>query len=553
MLVAVVACNKDTGNTSSQQSGGGSSDSGSSGGGGDSSSGGSDSSGGSGSGGSSDSGSSSGSGSGGGGDSSGSSGGASANEGRTLNIAVGQDSGTLNPLRMTGGFAFVPFYYMDNLFSIMEDGSYKWCVAENIEEISEIHSTLYVRKGIKFSNGNPLTAEDVMFSMEQCAADPQFALNVKAVDFVNTKVIDEYTIDLWYTEFNAGQEPGFPSMVILDKESWDEAEMARNPVGSGPYIVTDYVINSHVTLEAKEDYWQGAPEVKRIVLKVINEEAQIVNALEVGEVDIASVPISEVDYVKSLGYNVSMGGGYNLVTLFSMLPGNPLDSKEARYAMCYAIDRQSIADILYNGLSTITDYPCSHMLLDFEERFLNMHDTYSIGYNPAKAKELAEQAGLVGKKIRIITNGSAIYNTTAEIVQSNLMDIGVDAEIVNYEQATYFPTMMDASNFEIAIFTPATPVYLACDTIGMYLTFISLGWSGPDRDEYGRLSMGALTTYDLEARRGLLYEALQYFVDFCPWYGVCEVVNASAMSKDVVVKARTFGGGYRVLDLGWAN
>jgi len=525
MLAAVAACNKDKGETSAPPAGG-----------------------------SSEPGASSNSGTGGGQASEpGSSAGTSIDSNRTLNIAVGQDSGTLNPLRMTGGFAFVPFYYMDNLFSIMEDGSYKWSVAEAIDEISEIHSTLHVRKGITFSNGNALTADDVMFSMEQCAADPQFALNVKAVDFENTKVLDDYTIDLWYTQFNAGQEPGFPSMVILDKESWDEAEMARNPVGSGPYLVTEYVINSHVTLKAREDYWAGAPAIKNIVLKVINEDAQIINALEIGEVDIASVPISEVPYVESCGYNVSMGGGYNLVTLFSMLPGNPLDSKEARYAICHAIDRQAIADILFNGLSTVTDYPCSHMLLDFETRFLNMNDTYSIGYNPEKAKELAEKAGLMDKTIRIITNGSTQYNTVAEIVQGNLIDIGIKADIINYEQATYFPTMMDASNFEIAIFGPATPVYLICDTIGMYPTFIPLGWEGPDRDEYNRLSMGALTTFDPEARRSLLYDALKYFVDFTPWYGLCEVVNASAMSPDVVVGQRTFGGGYRVIDLSWAN
>ena len=531
MLMAVAAsCNKDKNETSAPPPSGGASDSGApaTGGGGGSSSPGTSSE-------------------------PGSIGGAAIDPNRTLNIAVGQDSGTLNPLRMTGGFAFVPFYYMDNLFSIMEDGSYRWSVATGIDEISEIHATMHIREGITFSNGNVLNAEDVMFSMEQCAADPQFALNVKAVDFVNTKVLDEYTIDLWYTEFNAGQEPGFPSMVILDKESWDEAEMARNPIGSGPYLVTDYVTNSHVTLKAREDYWAGAPNIKNIVLKVINEEAQIINALEIGEVDIASVPISEVSYVESCGYNVSIGGGYNLVTLFSMLPGNPLESKEARYAVSHAIDRQAIADILFNGLSTVTDYPCSQMLLDFETRFLNMHDTYSIGYNPERAKELAEQTGLLGKTIRIITNGSSQYNTVAEIVQGNLIDIGIDAKIINYEQATYFPTMMDASNYEIAIFGPATPVYLICDTVGMYLTFISLGWSGPDRDEYGRLSMGALTTYDVEARRALTYDTLKYFVDFCPWFGLCEVVNASAMSPDVVVNARTFGGGYRVTDLAWAN
>ena len=456
------------------------------------------------------------------------------NSDRTLNVVAMQDSGTLHPLGVTGGFLNSLYAFYEPLYDTRADGSRMWMLATALDRISDIQYTLTIREGVTFSNGNPLTAEDVMFSMELCAADPQFALNVKVVDFEKTSVTGDYTIDLWYTSYNASQEPGFASMFIIDKESYDEVALASQPVGTGPYVVEDYVTNSHLTLSAREDYWGGEVAVKNLRFIVINEEAQIVNALETGDADIANVPIADVDYVKSLGYNVEVtNAGYNYVTMYSLLPGTPLESKEARWAVSMAINREAIIDVIYDGYSTITDYPSSHGMADMEDRYLNMHETYSTGYDPTRAAELAEQAGIVGSKLRIITNGATATNTIAEMIQADLLAIGVNAEIVNYDQATYFGTLMDASNFEIAIFTPSAPSMLAVDILAMYLTFIPLGWEGADRDLYGELSQDAIATYDAKERGEKLYEALKIFVDYDPWYGLCEIVNSRAVSADL--------------------
>ncbi|MCL2125493.1 MAG: ABC transporter substrate-binding protein [Oscillospiraceae bacterium] len=471
---------------------------------------------------------------------------------RTLNIASMQDSGTLYPLGVTGGFIGVLYGFYEPLWDTRLDGSRKWVLATGYDMISDLEYTLTLREGIKFSNGNAMTAEDVMFSMELCSENPQFALNVKVIDFEKTKVTSDYTIDVWYTEFNASQEPGFPSLLIMDKESYDELSLSMNPIGTGPYVVTDYVVNSHLTLKARDDYWGGEVPIKNIQFKVINEDAQVINALEVGEIDMASIPVAEVDYVKSLGYSVTAApGGFNMVTMFSMLPGQPLESKEARWAVCHAIDRQAIADILFNGMSTIVDYPGSANMIDYEPRFSNLSEIYSIGYNPQRARELAEQTGLIGKTIRIITNGSTAYNTIAEIVQGGLLDIGVNAEIINYDQATYFPTMMDASNFEIAIFNPAAPSWMAVDVLAMYLTFIPLGWSGPDRDLYGELSMGAIGTANEAERQNKLFEAIKMFSDLVPWYGLCESVGARAQNSELVGVEYFMPGSIYYQDISW--
>jgi ABC-type transport system substrate-binding protein len=139
----------------------------------------------------------------------------------------------------------------------------------------------------------------------------------------------------------------------------------------------------------------------------------------------------------------------------------------------------------------------------------------------------------VGKSLRIITNGSPDYITIAEIVQGNLLDIGINSEIINYDQATYFSLLMDESNYDIAIFNPAAPSVMAVDILGMYLTFIPLGWHDAERDRYGEMSMKALATYDPKARGDLIYEYLPIFLDNTPWYGLCEGVSMRAVSKDL--------------------
>lgn len=463
-----------------------------------------------------------------------STGGADANEGRVLNILAMQDSGTLHPLGVTGGFITPLYGFYEPLYDTHTDGTRKWVLATGLDRVSDIQWTLTIREGVTFSNGNPLTAEDVMFSMELCADSPQFALNVKAVDFEKTSVVNDYTIDLWYTEYNASQEPGFASMLILDKESYDEVALSLTPIGTGPYVVTEYTVNSHLKMTARDDYWGDPVNIKDLHFKVINEEAQIVNALEMGELDIASIPLAEADFIEELGYEVSIyDAGYPYVTLFSCIPGTPLGTKEARWAVSHAIDRQAIVDMVLEGRAAISEYPGSNSMTDYESRFSFMHDTYATGYNVELAQQYADASGLTGKTIRLITNGAAVTNTIAEIIQGNLDAIGVTADIVNYDQATYFGTIMDASNFEIALFTPSAPSMLAVDVMAMYLTFIPLGWEGAERDAYGALSMGAISTYDETERGQKLYEALEIFVENDPWFALAELVMSRAQSADV--------------------
>ena len=484
---------------------------------------------------------------------SGSSSSSGSNADRVLNIATSGDTGTLYPLAASGGFVSLEYAFYEPLWTLTADNVKIWKLAESFEPVGtdNVEFTLKIRDGVKFSNGNPLTADDVMFSMEMCKDDPRFYLNVTIIDFEKTKVVDDKTLDVWYQAPSYTQDNAFTQLMIMDKESFDIEYLSQHPIGTGPYLCTDYVVNSHVSCVANPDYWAGEPAVKAIEFKVISESAQIVNALEVHDIDIVSgVPVSEIDYVKSLGYDTkAVFGGYANTALFSF--AGALASREARYAVSYAMDRDSMSYAMYKGLSSVPNFPASEYCIDYEARYGNMHDTYTTGYSVEKAKQYAQQSGLVGKTLKIVTNGMEAYNDVAAIIKENLEAIGVNSEIASYDSATYFSVIMDENNFDIALFYLSSPARLSCDIISAYMEFIPLGWYDEGRQQYAEVCERIKMTLDMKARADATYEALQIFVDYDPWYPICESLTVSAASQDVGGVEYYLAGNLFYQDLYW--
>ena len=311
-------------------------------------------------------------------------------EDRALNVVVTGDSGSLLPLSMSGdgGMQGAALTYMDQLFSWEDDKTtMKPGLVTSIDTVSDIEYTVHLQEGVTFSNGNKFTADDILFSMNLVAGNPLHALAVKSVDFEKTNKIDDYTIDFWLTKYDVGHWHGIAIMLVYDEESFDENALAMNPVGTGPYKVKEYVTNSHLTMEARENYWGEPVKIKEITFKVIGEEAQRVNALTTGDVDISRVPLKDVDYVKSLNkYDVHLcNSGQSAAAFFSMAPDGLLNTPEKRAAICYCIDGQSVVDVVYSGQSETVGWPLTEEMTDLKPDMLNTADIYADNGNLEKA------------------------------------------------------------------------------------------------------------------------------------------------------------------------
>ncbi|MDR0839094.1 MAG: ABC transporter substrate-binding protein [Oscillospiraceae bacterium] len=462
----------------------------------------------------------------------------------TLNISVSQDNGTLNALGITGGFIGVSFCYQEPLLDMDSDMEVVWRLATGWDKVSDTQYTLHLREGVTFSNGNPFTADDVIFSLKLYFDDPGHSFYVDPIDLENTAKIDDHTVDLRYTSYSAASVPKLTMVQMFDEESYDETALSTRPIGTGAYVVTEYIVNNHVTMKARDDYWEGVPKIKTLVFKVLNEASQIVNSLDNGTVDVATVPAEDLDYVKTLtSYNINQTPA-NLcdALFFNMMPNSVFSSKEARYAVMHAINRDTILNLVYHGLATATALPVSMFSVDLEDRFLNLNETYSVGYDLELAKRYAEAAGLSGQTVVLVTNGAAQYITMAEIIQASLLDIGVTVKVQNYDMASYWTVTEDPTMFDMSLYCTAAPSLMIADVIPTTFLWSDPGWRGADFDRFMELGGEVLSIPDAKERGDVLYEIVQLFVDAAPWYGICDTYGATAYKTDLAgVKATALG------------
>ena len=452
----------------------------------------------------------------------------------TLTIATSGDNGTLNPSKIIGGFVGIVRQYMETLVDFNADGTMVYLLATDIEQ-SETEWIVHLREGVTFSNGNPFNADDVMFTLNYYCTDPTLGMTFGAINLEGCEKIDDYTVKIALNTYSAMLIGSFSQFYLYDAESFDENDVVLNPIGTGPYKIEDYVINSHVDLVANENYWGEKPKIQHLHYKILNEDAQVVNALEAGEVDIAAVPAQDRDYVAGMSKYNSMS--YYTVftpTVQFNLYSTVLDSVEARMAVCYALDRQAICDLVYFGNATVLDYPVSMHSLDYTEDLANLHDTYATGHDLEKAQEYADKAGIVGKTVTIITNGASTYVAEAEMLQSDLKKIGVEAKIVNYDSATYWTASADPNNFDIALYAAASPQCYAVGTIYEYVLWSPSVYGAWDRyQEYIDLGAQAVSNPDPEARKEYLKTMSEMFEEEIPWFGICDQMNTVAVNKDL--------------------
>lgn len=454
----------------------------------------------------------------------------------TLNVAISGDNGTLIPCKVVGGFVGVVRQYAETLFDYTIDGKIVWCLATGVDEVSTSEWIIHLREGVKFSNGNEFDANDLMFTIQYYMSDPTLAAQFSSIDVSRSEVIDKYTFRLAIGAYSSMLMGSLSQMYMMDGESFNEDEMVTKPIGTGPYVVDEYVVNSHLYMVANENYWGAKPKIKNLHFKILNEEAQIVNALETGVVDVASVPAQNIELVKTFE-NYELVSYYSLFTPtidFNITEHSIMNDVNARLAVCHAINRQAIVDLVYFGNATVLDYPVSMYCHDYTDDLANLHETYSIGYDVELARQYAEKAGLVGKTITVITNGQPTYVAEAEIIQLNLKEIGVNVEIKNYDTASYWSIAYDPTMFDISLYAVASPQGYA---VGMLYEFpmwsnaIKNGWE--KYEQYLALGAQAVANPDPESRKEMLMEMSKMFEEGVLWYGICDMKSTVAVNKNL--------------------
>ncbi len=366
--------------------------------------------------------------------------------------AFPDDPGTLSPLRAPkSGYSTVTCQVFDALWTYDEEGNMLPSVCTEVEDVDSLHYRLHLRDDVIFSDGHLLTAEDVVYSLKMFYEDSNSNTWVSYIDVDNTVAEDDVTVLLALASENPFALTNLSNVNLFYQEAYEASEdgMANDPIGSGPYTLEEYIPGSYALYKARDDYWGDEPSIPYLEVRFISEASQRTTALQTGEVDIA-YDILNSDYDALLGIGLEgteLIGDTALNAMFNCSEYSICADPVVRQAISYAINNEGLLSAAYGGFGEICYTCCSNGMVNLEDTY--MPDDYYT-YDPETAKALLEEAGIEnGTELTIMVVGSNAKRVTcAEIIQSNLQDLGLDldVQIKQIESAVSTDMMQDASS-----------------------------------------------------------------------------------------------------------
>ena len=482
-----------------------------------------------------------------GGPSSGSGGGSGSGK-DTLVVGITQDRGTLDPTYARGASAAVALSLIyETLWDWAPDGSRIWKLATGLEMISPTVWHITLREGVTFSNGNEFDAEDVVFSLWRHNAREGHPVEFRHMDWENNKVLEKYKVEVVFNQYDLSYPyifAQYANAFMVDKETYDEESMPSNPIGTGPYKLDEYIVNSHINLVARDDYWGDKPAIPNIHFRMFAEATQRVNALQTGTVDVIDVPFQDVGFVETLSdYNVDIMTTATTQSIFlNIAPtsvfydtgdGTATDMKKA---VALAIDRQAIVDIAYSGYATVSRYPASMAMSDTDPAFLE-YGVYGTGYNPDLAREYAISSGLVDKEILLLNNGSDTNVAICELVQENLRTIGVTVNVRNLDQGSWLATIFDDTQYDAIIEMVNASSLITANAIYTWTSMANGGNKQEDpylnSERFLEVWHSIMQVSDPNELRLATTEFVQLHADALLWYALIDEQRAVAYSTDL--------------------
>ncbi len=339
-------------------------------------------------------------------------------------------------------------------------------------EVSEdgLTYTFYLDENAVWTDGVPITAEDVKFSFEEMiikhhpSGKSNFS-SVESIDAPDDKTVI-FTLSETYTPFmvylSHMMAPIFPKHVYEGTDPLENPNNFEPKVTGGPFVFEEWVQGDHITLVRNEQYWvDELPYLDRIIFRFMPEPSTRVLALEAGEIDYippGSLPESEVDAVREMEGIVLGDTGYeafiSVVTFGMNTRKAPFNDVLVRRAIAYAVDRDFILEAVYFDHGFVSPGPIPPPSWAFDP------SVTGYDYNPEKTRQMLDDAGYpVGDDgVRFsmtITYRPDVYvwSKSAEVIAENLREINIAVELKPLESAAYYPAVYEKWDFDMASVT----------------------------------------------------------------------------------------------------
>ncbi|AIQ75385.1 MULTISPECIES: ABC transporter substrate-binding protein [Paenibacillus] len=404
--------------------------------------------------------------------------------------------------------------------------------------------TFHLRKDLKFSDGSPLTADDVAFtwtiqydkSYDGSSQLP--SLNVKggkaykegtSPTVEGIKVIDPQTISATLEQPNATALVQLGSNV-LSKAYYGKdykignleyiKKLHEKPLGDGPYKLEKFIPGQEVRFVANENYFKGKPKTEHFIYKTT--EGDVWQFVETGEVDYASFSATDenIEKLKALGFvNIIPYTPSTYGYLQVNLKHEQLKDKLVRQAIVYGLDRQSIYVDAAQGAGSIANIPASPISWSYTEEGINPYK-----YDPEKAKQLLDEAGWTvgaggirekdGKPLSIHYLGSKSKNTDIfiAVAKENFEALGIEFQPEVFADFNSLVSKVEGGDYDLVSFSTS----MLTDPSDGFMQFFDGEITDYDNPKFLELYNKALATTDIEARKAVYKELYQLFNDELP-------------------------------------
>ncbi len=357
----------------------------------------------------------------------------------TITIGHWEEPSSLDP-QTNGKLAcfIVEIQIFNTLVHEDADGVITPSLAASWDIIDDTTIRFHLRDNVYFHNGDKLNAEDVKFTINRATTDPGSSSTFKSFDAVKTKVVDELTIDVKLKEAFASvfETLATPRGSIISKKAYEKmgaAAYARNPIGTGPYKMAEWITGTEISLVRNEKYWGIPAKTKNISYMFISESANRLIELETGGVDIIyNVLASDAPRLrKTEGITLLMGPSYQYNTITFNMQDPVLADQRVRDALTLAINKSSIVDALYDETATVA-------VGIMPSKTFGATVYSPSAYDVKTAKKLIADAGYAnGLKLNFVVQPLEELTRITEAVQNMWKEIGVTTKIFTSELAPY--------------------------------------------------------------------------------------------------------------------
>ena len=320
--------------------------------------------------------------------------------------------------------------YIDNEGNIVPE------LAQEITKVSPKETLIKIKNDIKFSNGETLTIDDVLFSLERAKASPKMSQDLYMIE--SFEKVDDRTlkINTLYDAGNLLHKLASGGVAIINKKAFEKDE--NNIVGTGMFKLKEWVAGEKLVLERNEFFKDSKSNIDTLVVKFVPEANSRMIMLETGEIDLAR-DLLPLDFKKlsedTKFTTVEVETPSNMFLGFD-LRNELLADKRVRQAIAYAINNEDLVKTIFNGSASVATSPVPKITTGHNENSNNYPQ------NIEKAKQLLAEAGYPnGFNIELFVSEDNQRIDMAVIIQDNLKKIGINAEIKTFQWAAYVSTI----------------------------------------------------------------------------------------------------------------